>query len=151
MESRLDKFIKGLYDYINITLKIAWKFKETYQIIHVSDQILLYSTEGTELGKILEIPKYKKLFQDALLPVFSQIYPSARKHGIKVDLQSYNKNSEIYISPEKLLYLDIIPKELLINILFYMNIDIIKKYVNSLSNYKNGGKLYEDILKYKDI
>jgi len=144
--SQEDKFIKAFDNYINVLLKNSWGFKETYQISLIDDGVLLksLSTKKTQLTNILEIDKYKKLFIKTTLPGISKIFSDAKTYGITVYLCKY---AQIEILVKKQLYLDLVPNELLYEILVYLY--EIESFVLISNN--NNDKIYNELIKTLDL
>src|SRR6266496_3067752 len=121
---RLNKFIENFNIYINIEVRNVWKFRETYRVSINKDMIILMSDEKiSQLQKILSINEYLNIFKKNIFPAFSEIFPDINKYGIYIYfINRLTRNGyypSINIMPKKLLYFDLILKDLLIIILSF--------------------------------
>src|SRR5579872_5220050 len=103
-----NNFQKAFENYINVVLRDSWGYKETYEVKIIDEGILLQNNGSIQLVYILKIPKYKNAFEKTILPGISKIFPSAKEYGINT--LTYGN---IKILVKKLLYVDLLPNEIL--------------------------------------
>ena len=122
MDDKLIIFVGQFRDYINGPLKNSLEFKESYKIsINGNQKIFTSNSNISQLFMILNIEKYKNDFINAIVPALSKIFPNAKKYGI------YINTNKIQIKQAN--YFDIIPRELLLNILLYLSTVEIENYI----------------------
>src|SRR6266496_5544251 len=108
--SRLKKFEEAFQNYINVTLKSKWNFRENYHVEALDDVVSMTNrSQYYQLISILGIREYRNIFINTILPVFSQIYPDAKNYGIYLETLIKDIAHHIKINIKKLIYLDMIP------------------------------------------
>jgi len=168
MDFKLSKFLAALDNYINVTLKNFWGFKETYTIKLIKDGVILNSNGPRyDLVLILKLDNYMKLFKSVMLSAFEKVYPDAKRYGIYIDLilphpTKWNadySDYEIKIQSKIFSYLDIVPMELLVIIISNLLLDSHFPYdstnlfaIDSMINRSSRdlSTIYNELVRYYD-
>ena len=142
-----NNFQKAFENYINVVLRDSWGYKETYEVKIIDEGILLQNNGSIQLVYILKIPKYKNAFEKTILPGISKIFPSAKEYGLSILPHSFESGS-FKILVKKLLYIDLLPNEIL-PIILVNNPNDIRDIINVSTRNMEG--IYNEIIMYKDL
>jgi hypothetical protein len=145
------QFSKYLENYLNVDLRIKWKYEDTFNVFIILDVIYINLNKNIiaskHLSKILSINKYKDAFIKRLDPSVKSVLKTGSWSLLVFD----DGNIKIIpkIIPEGSTLIDVLPDEL-VNIMFsYVEADDIEIFIDA--SIKDYTYLYTNIIRNIDI